>query len=97
MLRLCTLSPEIFAAFTGPDGGITSIAGGPGGGPDGGTGGGGVNGNNGLAAPPNAAEDSEDFDFIDIDDLGGSKSRRQSEGDASEEGECWMALRLYCT
>ena len=73
MLRLSDLSPDIFAAFTGPDGGVTSIAS-PGR----------VGNGNGTMTAPDAAEDSEDFDFIDLDDFGGPKSRRHSEEEDSK-------------
>ena len=70
------IDPEVFSAFTGPEGGITSIA---------------RIGENGFGSPNDdgaapriprsAAEDSEDFDYIDLDEIGGGSrggSRRQS-------------------
>lgn len=89
------ISPDIFAAFTGPDGGLTSLASNGDdhdtNGASSSSGGGcrsrrGRAGGNGVA--PDAAEDSEDFDFIDLDDLGGSKSRRSSsEEEENEEAD----------
>ncbi len=69
VLRLAPLAPEIFAAFTGPDGGVTAI-------------GSGVEA--GAAAPTMATEDADDFDFIDIDDLG-AKSCQPSQEDGTSQ------------
>jgi len=78
VLRLALpLNEEVFAAFTGPEGGITAL----------------VNdeeeeGQNGRQrrlVPP--AEDCEDFDFIDLEE-GTSKSRRGSKADEEENVFC---------
>ena len=73
VLTLAPLDGEVFAAYTGPEGGITSISR--------------TEEARMLAAGmiPNAAtEDSEDFDYIDLDLKGEvGNSRRTSKDEAS--------------
>lgn len=60
------LDPEVFATYTGPDGGLTSIS----------------KLEDKLNVSMQEADDSEDFDFIDIEDLGvSSRQRRPSSTD----------------
>ena len=59
------LDPEVFATFTGPDGGLTSIS----------------KLEDKLNASMQEADDSEDFDFIDVEDVVGSRPRRPSPPD----------------
>lgn len=56
------LDPEVFATFTGPDGGLTSIS----------------KLEDKLNASMQEADDSEDFDYIDIEDVVGTRPRRPS-------------------
>ncbi|TRY74463.1 hypothetical protein TCAL_08318 [Tigriopus californicus] len=77
ILNLAELNGDIFAAFTGPEGGITSIV----------EGAELKNGPKSSSTLPEAAEDCEDFDYIDLDGLGhsvksnhgGSKSLDQNQ------------------
>jgi len=65
------LDEDIFAAFTGPEGGITAL------GSDGDCE---IKERRLVRHPLAAAEDCEDFDFIDLGEAEGAKgSRRQSE------------------
>lgn len=59
------LDPEVFATFTGPDGGLTSIS----------------KLEDKLNASMQEADDSEDFDFIDVEDVVSSRQRRPSSTD----------------
>lgn len=56
------LDPEVFATFTGPDGGLTSIS----------------KLEDKLNASMQEADDSEDFDYIDVEDVVGTRPRRPS-------------------
>ncbi len=59
------LDPEVFASFTGPEGGLTSI----------------IKLEDKLNASLQDVDDSEDFDFIDVEDVVGSRPRRPSSTD----------------
>ena len=59
------LDPEVFATYTGPDGGLTSIS----------------KLEDKLNLSMQEADDSEDFDFIDVEDVVGSRPRRPSSTD----------------
>ena len=66
--------PEVFAAYTAPDGGITSIS----------------RLEDRLSSSMQEADHSEDFDFIDLDDFTsctGSNKRRPSATDIPSELE----------
>lgn len=68
------LDPEVFATFTGPDGGLTSIS----------------KLEDKLQTSMQEADDSEDFDYIDLDDLsvgGSSRPRRPSATDVPTQLE----------
>jgi hypothetical protein len=59
------LDPEVFASFTGPDGGLTSIS----------------KLEDKLHTSMQEADDSEDFDYIDLEDVVGTRPRRPSSTD----------------
>lgn len=59
------LDPEVFATYTGPDGGLTSVS----------------KLEDKLNVSMQEADDSEDFDFIDVEDVVGSRPRRPSSTD----------------
>ena len=73
--QIANSDPEVFAAYTAPDGGITSIS----------------KLEDRLSSSMQEADHSEDFDFIDLDDFtsanSGSNKRRPSTTDIPSELE----------
>ncbi len=74
------LDPEVFATYTGPDGGVTSIS----------------KLEDKLHTTMQEADDSEDFDYIDIEDVVGSRPRRPSSAEEPEVIDCNLGESILC-